>query len=556
MAGDIKAGKATVSLYADNNPLSKGLRVAAGELKSWRKSITRIGGTVAAAGGALVAAGTAEIGALFAAASSWAAGATEIERMSQRTGIAVDELARLKFAADQSGIGFDEMEGGIKKMQKALVEGSPAFNELGLSAGRLKQMAPDEALAEIAAKMSQVQNPTKKAALAMQIFGKSGTTLIPMLDELSDSLDRAKKLHIGMDANSAREAVEFTKSMKDLKSVMGGFAKIIGSAVAPVFKDLANWLVPILVQAKDWLKANKGLAVTLLKVSAGVVAVGGVVLGLGTAIIWAGAVVTGFAAVLKGLAFVAGKAWIAVTSPIALTIGALGLLAAAGGAAFLTLTNQGQVAATAFSEAWGGIKENTITAWDGIVDAMKAGDLALAAKIAWAGLKAVWAESLIALKTAWIQFKDWITGSMESIWTGIAKGMASAIGRDDLAATLDQMQSESDSARKRSTAGQLAGIDRSQLTSAVEELNALRQKAADERANGIQGASVSAAGAKGPGYGLGGAPGISGGTSNAAAAEYMTAVSDTAKQTDLLADINKGIEDLIRATEEGGVEWA
>src|SRR5580704_17777237 len=118
-AGDIRAGKATVELFADNNALSRGLKAADAQLKSWGKSITKVGTSLAALGSASMAADMAKLTAAFGAAVEFGNIGAELEHMSQRTGIAVESLSLLKFAAEQSGIGLEDLETGIKRMQKA-----------------------------------------------------------------------------------------------------------------------------------------------------------------------------------------------------------------------------------------------------------------------------------------------------------------------------------------------------------------------------------------------------------------------------------------------------
>src|SRR5258708_7687659 len=84
-ASGIKAGRAYVEAGVDNNPLTKGLKLAENKLQAWGANVTSIGKKVFAAGAAITAprAGTAK---LFASMGS------ELTDVSKRTGVSVESL--------------------------------------------------------------------------------------------------------------------------------------------------------------------------------------------------------------------------------------------------------------------------------------------------------------------------------------------------------------------------------------------------------------------------------------------------------------------------------
>ena len=109
--------------------------------------------------------------------------------MSRRTGMSVEALSALKYAAGQSGVEMEAVETGVRKMQRAIVESaagsrqaSEAMLQLGLSIGDLKDLSPQRQFELIADRLSKVQNPTLRAAIAMHIFGRAGTELLPVIE--------------------------------------------------------------------------------------------------------------------------------------------------------------------------------------------------------------------------------------------------------------------------------------------------------------------------------------------------------------------------------------
>src|SRR5262249_11984365 len=73
------------------------------------------------------------------------------------------------------------------------------------------------------------------------------------------------------------------------------------------------------------------------------------------------------------------------------------------------------------------LKGDALTAWGGIVDALKVGDLGLAMKIAWALAKVSWYEALAALRTTWLDFTGWFNTKWDESTSWIAKQMVNSI---------------------------------------------------------------------------------------------------------------------------------
>ena len=118
--------------------------------------------------------------------------ADNLRDMSQMTGIAVEELNGLGFAASQAGGSLESMVGAAGKLNKAIIEtangngeAQAAFKALGISvidaSGNLKKA--DEVMADVADQFAKYQDGPEKAALAVALFGKAGADLIPLLND-------------------------------------------------------------------------------------------------------------------------------------------------------------------------------------------------------------------------------------------------------------------------------------------------------------------------------------------------------------------------------------
>jgi len=207
-SSNIRAGAAYIGLYAKDNRLVKGLNAAAAKLKAFGAGITSIGTRLAGLGVGLV---TPFLG----AAKLFADMGSDLVDMSQRTGVSVEALSELGFAAEQSGSDVETLEGSLKKMQKFLVtaaegsqEANTALGQFGLSMADLGRLAPEDQFSLIADRLSQIENPALRTAAAMQIFGKSGTKLLPLMQGGAKGIDELRQ--------QARLAVPLTTARRGL----------------------------------------------------------------------------------------------------------------------------------------------------------------------------------------------------------------------------------------------------------------------------------------------------------------------------------------------------
>lgn len=119
--------------------------------------------------------------------------------LSARTGETAGNLLVLERAFDNTGIGADKVGSAVNKLQRFIVEAgqgaatqSKVMSQLGLSMTDLANMTPTEQMRVLAERISLIENPTERAAVAMQVFGKSGGELLPFLTNFSGELSNAQ----------------------------------------------------------------------------------------------------------------------------------------------------------------------------------------------------------------------------------------------------------------------------------------------------------------------------------------------------------------------------
>lgn len=113
------------------------------------------------------------------------AAAGQIDDLSKKLGVSSEAVQRLKYAAEQTGTTIETVEGALAKMNDKLASGDKstinALKMAGLSFDDIRRMRPEDAFNAIAEAIGRVEDPMQRARLAMDLFGKAGADLLPMI---------------------------------------------------------------------------------------------------------------------------------------------------------------------------------------------------------------------------------------------------------------------------------------------------------------------------------------------------------------------------------------
>lgn len=428
-ADAIKAGSAYVSLTLQET-VTKGLDVVGGKLKNFGAGVGAIGAGISAFGGGI-------IGTLVAMATKFATTGTEIGRISARTGLSTDAVQVFGAVLSRTGGSMDDLNGSARGMAQFLQQvesGSGAaaatLTQLGISAQDFVAASPDERMRLLTTALAGVDDATRRAALAQDVFGRGGQAWLVALADGAESYGGALREAQGrakLSPEQVQQAKELSIAWGKWQGRMGAVTMQIGAAFAPALTGLLNIINPLVKQVTDFVRANAGLTVGVTVVAAGLVALGFAVTGVGLAFAAAGVVVGG----LTTAAAAAGAVLGAIFSPAgAIVVGVAAVAAAVGylGYILATETAEGRAALSAFGAAWEGLSSTAVTAWQGILNAVKVGNLRLAFEVAWAAAKLVWAQAINWLLRLW----ERALGAMGSAWNQLAESM----GLGDLTVSL------------------------------------------------------------------------------------------------------------------------
>jgi hypothetical protein len=178
-----------------------------------------------------------------------------LERTSAKTGLSTDELQKWQYVAEQSALGTDEVASALGRLQSQLGGGakgrhgmagaSQELQKLGIqakdTAGKARPVG--DIFMDVADKIKKTEDPTKRAAIAVQVFGRQGREMLPVLmkgkEGIEEMTKEAEKMGfiLGDDflektKKAAEEQTKLNWSMRSLKATIAtelfpSFTKII-----------------------------------------------------------------------------------------------------------------------------------------------------------------------------------------------------------------------------------------------------------------------------------------------------------------------------------------
>jgi len=434
-ASAIKAGSAFIEVS------EKGLANVKRKLQNFGRSFQKFGDSISSTGSKMFAWAAGGLGGLGAAASAFGMMGDDLAKMSQRTGLAVEGLSELGYAAQRSGTDLTQFEAAIKGTNKKLLEAAQnaeggaaeAFHALGLSVQELQAMHPDERFMAITDALSQIKDPAMQSAMAMKLFEEQGHAMLPMLQEGADGLRNlraeAQKKGFVISGEEAAGAAAFQDAMLDLWTSVKMVVFQIGGALAPAITEFIPTVVSVGQNIAKFIKENQGLIISIGKVllavagaGAGLFLIGKAIALVGSAFIGIGAIAGGVGSAIGfiGTAFsvlgsigsalmaalpILGSIIAFLVSPIGLVL--MAVTALIGAFAYFSWTaSEVRGETTTLREAFTDMKADFGEAWGGIVNAVLAGDLALALKIVWQLIKLEFTRGVNFIKEIWVAWKD------------------------------------------------------------------------------------------------------------------------------------------------------
>lgn len=210
------------------------------------------------------------LGAVRGMVEATGAQAAQAVELAAQLGMSAEAVQELGFASSQAGGSVEVMTVGLRSLSnqaqtaaKGGKDAARAFKDAGINAKDITsgKVPLDQALGQIADKFASMPDGAKKSALAMDLFGRQGMRLIPLLNEGSAGVGKlrqeARELGVVIDNDTAAALEGFGDETDKVKAQMDGLRNQAIAAVLPMLSELVKNL-------QDWIKANRELMVDAL----------------------------------------------------------------------------------------------------------------------------------------------------------------------------------------------------------------------------------------------------------------------------------------------------
>lgn len=178
----------------------------------------------------------------------------KLGKTAQSIGVPIEELSKLKYAAELSGSSLEGISAGVGKLAKNMSEmgedAARAFRVLGISVkgadGNLRPITG--VMSDIAEKFVRMEDGAGKTALSMTMFGKqAGKEFIPLLNGgaagLKKMYEEAEKFGLVISGETFRAAEAFNDNLTRLNKIKEGLTITVTAQLLPALQMLTGMLV-------------------------------------------------------------------------------------------------------------------------------------------------------------------------------------------------------------------------------------------------------------------------------------------------------------------------
>lgn len=217
-----------------------------------------IGIAVAATVGAVAAAGVA----ITSLARSAAQAGSEIFTLSQRLNFSAETLSALQVAARLTGGSLDGVSSALSTFNRNVEAANGSSRQMSALFQRLNLDTRDNerALRQVFEILNRLTPGAQQSALAMRLFGRSGTEVLAIVKETNGNLDEAikkyREMGLVISTQTAIAAERAGAQMEMLELQVEALKRQVGEEFIPVViaavRDLSAWLRENRVAIIEW----------------------------------------------------------------------------------------------------------------------------------------------------------------------------------------------------------------------------------------------------------------------------------------------------------------
>ncbi len=252
--------------------LGNSMQGVQGRVKNLRLAMAGLNKTFAALG--ILVSGGAFVGLIKGAIDS----ADSFGKMADQTGIAANTLQAYVNAGKLAGVSQETIDKGLRRLAQSMREADQgiatykdSYDALGISVrgtdGELK--SSEQVLGEIADRFAELPDGATKAAISMEIFGRSGASLINLLNGGAASLT---EFNYAVSNEFAQNAEFFNDQIATLAIKFDGFRKQLTDALLPALNTIVSVFSDLFSADNDFTGFFNAMEIGIRGISIGIFA--------------------------------------------------------------------------------------------------------------------------------------------------------------------------------------------------------------------------------------------------------------------------------------------
>ena len=259
----------------DTSGYEKGLNDAEAKGSSFQ---SKLGSGLKTAAKVGVGAVTAVTGATAALTGTMVSGAKdvanygdEIDKTSQKLGLSTDAYQKWNYVLNLSGTEMSSMTTGLKTLTNKLDDAKNGsenaqamFQKLGLSMDDVNNMSREEVFEATIKGFQGMADSTERAALANDLFGKSGQNLTPLfnqsIEQTEEQLELAEKYGMVMPESAVKASAAFNDSLTTMQMTMTGLKNRAMGEFLPSMTTVMDGLAKVFAGEDGMPEITKGIS--------------------------------------------------------------------------------------------------------------------------------------------------------------------------------------------------------------------------------------------------------------------------------------------------------
>jgi hypothetical protein len=193
-----------------------------------------------------------------------------IAKTADSLGFSVGELQRYEFAAKRGGVGADRFTRSLQRMNRNLAEArrgtgtaKDTLREAGIELNDVNGVSrrSQDIFLDVADSIAKLEDPAERARVAVNILGRSGIEMIPLLSKGRGELEKLfqdfEALGGGMSEEVARASEDAADAILGWDVAMEGLKSEIVGAVLPAITRFVKWVGKGIAQFRKFAKNTK-----------------------------------------------------------------------------------------------------------------------------------------------------------------------------------------------------------------------------------------------------------------------------------------------------------